>query len=50
MTMTNTQNPTTAAKNLAAMFARKHAEMVANGATDEQAIEILREWWLEQVR
>jgi hypothetical protein len=43
-------NLETATKNLAEMFARKHAEMVANGATDEQAIELLREFWREQVR
>ncbi len=38
---------TEATKALAEMFARKYAQAVANGATDEQAIRACRSLWLE---
>jgi hypothetical protein len=43
--MTNT----TATKALSEMFARKYAEAIANGATDEQAIKACRLLWLDAI-
>jgi hypothetical protein len=48
-TATATEENTTATKNLQAMFARKYAQAIANGATDEQAITALRALWLEAI-
>ena len=40
-------NPTSATKALGEVLAAKHAQAVANGATDEQAIKAVRLIWLD---
>ena len=39
-----------AIEDLAQMFDSKYAQAVANGATDEQAIEALRGLWLDHLK
>lgn len=39
-----------ATKALSAMFSRKYAQAIANGATDEQAIKACRLLWLDALK